>query len=87
MSLEIQIDSVQEVYLPDGWYTVLNKSFYLDSYEYLHEEFKVGGTNNVGFRFYGFKNGYEENKCSYTGPISSIMMIANKVKNKTKLRD
>lgn len=89
MSLYIDIDEVTDVLISDGWYTVLNKSFCIDSYEYHFQEMTVhsggsGGISDTGFQFYGYKNGYEENKNYYYGPLSSILMIVRKNKKKSK---
>jgi hypothetical protein len=35
MSLAIDVDEVTAVLLPDGWHDVLDRSFSLDSYEYI----------------------------------------------------
>jgi hypothetical protein len=62
MSIAIDVDLVTEVLLTDGWHTVVDRSFFLDSYEYLwrdiDEERMVllgGGTERLipstGFTF------------------------------------
>lgn len=44
MSLSIDVDKVTDVLLADGWHRVRDKSFGLDSYEYLWgERVQLGG--------------------------------------------
>ena len=49
MSLAIDVDTVVQVLLADGWHTVANASFSLDSYEYvLDDNVLVGGGQVAG---------------------------------------
>jgi hypothetical protein len=44
MSLAIEVNDVVEVLLPDGWHPVVDGSFEIDGYEFLHEDIvRVGG--------------------------------------------
>lgn len=38
MSLNIEVDDVQQVLLADGWHTVAHDSFEIDAYEFHHLE-------------------------------------------------
>jgi hypothetical protein len=46
MSLHIDVDSITDVLLADGWHVVADQSFDLDAYEMLHGDYPVlrGGT-------------------------------------------
>lgn len=49
MSLAIDVDSVTEVLLRDGWHKVIDDSFDTDAYEFLHEgRLLVGGGSVAG---------------------------------------
>lgn len=88
MSLAIDVDTVTAVLLADGWHTVAEQSFNLDSYEYIwhhpgHDrydgEFEVlhsGGTNGVcatGFEFTTTEGSY------MTGPLTAILAVQRAV--------
>lgn len=75
MSLYIDVDHVTEVLLADGWHTVTNDSFDIDSYEYHHDEnaLLLGGNEPLiparGFVF-------EESKDVFTsGPLTSVLAV------------
>jgi len=53
MSLAIEIDNIAGVLLRDGWHEVVEKSFTIDAYEYVHQqegdrELLVGGGTVAG---------------------------------------
>lgn len=63
MSIAIEIDNVSAVLLRDGWHEVLNKSFEIDAYEFIHHndpesqdyEVRVGGGELDGISAKGAK--------------------------------
>ena len=49
MSLAIEVDDVVEVMMHDGWHPVVDGSFEIDSYEFLHADMvRVGGGSVEG---------------------------------------
>lgn len=64
MSLAIDVDMIAQVLLDDGWHTVLEQSFKIDSYEYVwypegdRRDLQLmhgGGNNGVCAAGYSFK--------------------------------
>jgi hypothetical protein len=82
MSLAIDVDSISVVLLADGWHDVKDKSFTLDSYEYLwypsaeaHErgEFEImhgGGQSGVCATGFSFKE-----QGIISGPLTAILAV------------
>lgn len=82
MSLAIDVDRVRRVLLADGWHTVTDDSFYLDSYEYLWygedprdksdpmvlQGGGSGGVCPVGFRFLSEGS-------LFMGPLTAIQAV------------
>jgi hypothetical protein len=88
MSLAIDVDRVSQVLLSDGWHTVVNKSFTLDSYEYIwhHEGSKDselmhgGGSSGVcatGFSFQASPQPGSNQKAGelIAGPLTAIQAV------------
>jgi hypothetical protein len=40
MSLAIDVDIIEKVLLSDGWHEVADASFQVDTYEYVHEDWR-----------------------------------------------
>ncbi len=85
MSIAINIDLVTEVLLADGWHTVTDDSFNLDSYEYIHGDLYSdrgvtillgGGTDRLvpatGFTFTD-KTGHR-----ISGPLTAVLAVRQK---------
>ena len=77
MSLAIQCDNVKRVLLSDGWHTVYEDSFGLDSYEYLWGD-KVmhgGGNSNVCATGFVFQEKNKKKLKNLAGPLTSIFAV------------
>ncbi len=86
MSLAINVESVSAVLLSDGWHTVENHSFALDSYEYvsgddgdgrpelLHEG--GGGVCATGFSFDVSPRAGSDR---ISGPLTAILAVRHRV--------
>ena len=79
MSLEITVYKVRAVLLADGWYAVLDRSFTIDTYEYVDAERRdaVGlGQQPPDVLGYAFKTG-SGNRCAYwvNGPLAAIQAV------------
>ena len=81
MSLAIDIDKTTRVLLADGWHTVDEHSFYIDSYEYLwhHEGHNSpdlvhgGGSSGICAAGFGFLD--SETQELMFGPLTSILAV------------
>lgn len=81
MSLNIDIDTVTEVLLEDGWHQVEDVSFDLDAYEYqqrwendgLHKSYPVHAAGNSGVCSNGFM--FKENGAVVMGPLTAILAV------------
>jgi hypothetical protein len=86
MSIAINIDHVTEVLLADGWHTVADESFALDSYEYLQYHpnpdrdpfVLLGGGREplipaTGFTF------TETTGHRISGPLTAVLAVREKV--------
>lgn len=87
MSLAIEISSVTQVLLADGWHNVVNDSFEIDAYEYVdagqggHRRFGGSGDNATGFTFAErLQDGALKStpRVTIKGPISSILAVREK---------
>jgi hypothetical protein len=84
MSLAINLDDVVAVLLADGWHHVADKSFAMDSYEYVHGKDSRGdyaqvhgGGNDETVSATGFV--FKEPDGSYLqGPLSAILAVRTK---------
>jgi hypothetical protein len=77
MSLAIDIDDVTEVLLADGWHTVANTSFDIDSYEFVSQDGRgvlLGGGREPLIPSRGFRFADADGGC-LTGPLSSILAL------------
>ena len=83
MSLAINLDHVTAVLLADGWHTVVDKSFVLDSYEFITEtaeqrrkgDFKlVHGGGDSGICATGFACKTEVGD-HLAGPLPSVLAV------------
>ena len=70
MSLAIREQEVVGMLLADGWHDVEPGTFFIDSYEYIHEDgsLSVGGIG-AGFHAEDLKQG------EMAGPLSSILAV------------
>jgi hypothetical protein len=79
MSLYIDVDKVTEVLLADGWHTVADESFDLDSYEYHHGELLLHGGGSGGICATGFTFiedvGYATPPRRIAGPLTAILAV------------
>jgi hypothetical protein len=88
MSLAIDLDTVTAVLLVDGWHTVLDKSFSIDAYEYVHEGRTVlgggavEGVPSTGFTFKeqlfregGPQVGMPSGSALIAGPLTAILAL------------
>ena len=81
MSLNIDIDTVTEVLLEDGWHQVEDESFDLDAYEYLErwenhgqkKSYPLHSGGNSGVCSTGFI--FEENGAVVMGPLTAILAV------------
>lgn len=77
MSLAIDTNTITRVLLADGWHTVLNNSFDIDSYEYLWQDrpVLVGGQDNhiaaAGFTFLSSDG-------RISGPLTSVLAVTTR---------
>jgi hypothetical protein len=79
MSLAIEVDNVTGVLLNDGWHSVIDGSFDMDSYEFLSGEFVlVGGGQVEGVSAMG-ATWKEKGKNWVACPLLSILAIRYKV--------
>ena len=77
MSLAIEVDDVVAVLLADGWHTVYEDSFYLDSYEFLWGEQVLQGGGQSGICSNGFT--FKSADRSYlSGPLTAILAVRTK---------
>jgi hypothetical protein len=81
VTLAIEVDDVVEVLLADGWHRVADKSFELDSYEYIHGtdsrgEFVMrhgGGQSGISATGFVFKE--EGQDALIYGPLTAILAV------------
>lgn len=74
MSLLIEIDKVSEVLLSGKWYTVLEDSFDLDAYEFIHERLLlVSGKRGTGVCSTGFT--FRSSLGRIVGPLTAISAV------------
>jgi hypothetical protein len=70
MSLAIREQEVVAVLLVDGWHEVDPGSFYIDAYEYIHDDGSVAaGGIGVGFHAEDAERG------EMAGPLSSVLAV------------
>ena len=74
MSLNIDIDDINEVLLADGWYSVHDQSFVLDSYEYMWQGDAVHGGGESGICSTGFSFKVD-NGTKITGPLTAVLAV------------
>ena len=74
MSLRIDVDKISAVLLADGWHEVVDQSFALDAYEYVHNEDTIhkGGGGNVTSTGFCFKDDTGSSMC---GPLTAILAV------------
>jgi hypothetical protein len=74
MSLAIEVDAVTAVLLKDGWHTVVDHTFEIDAYEYVHEgEFQLRGGTVEGVAATGAtwrEPGGDSVACAFTAIIA-----------------
>ncbi len=73
MSLAIDTNKIVAVLIGNGWYEVVDRSFDIDSYEFVEDNHTVhmggaGGTCSTGFMFRG-PEGW------MMGPLTSILAV------------
>jgi hypothetical protein len=84
MSLAIDVDRVREVLLADGWHVVVNESFDIDAYEYLHADHMLlgGGDEPLlparGFTFDELSDG-GLGRIRISGPLTAVLAVREKV--------
>jgi hypothetical protein len=70
MSLAIREKEVVAVLLADGWHEVEPGSFYIDSYEYIHDDGSLSaGGIGVGFHAEDLERG------EMAGPLTSVIAV------------
>ncbi len=78
MSLHIEVDEITEVLLVDGWHRVVDKSFDLDSYEFLDgpgtDAFLLHGAGRAGICSTGFRFKGPDGQI-LAGPLSAILAV------------
>lgn len=75
MSLKIDVDDVTSVLLADGWHTVTDQSFTLDSYEFVWQgALQLGGGQCEGVPSTGFEFRGSDGKI-WAGPLTSILAV------------
>lgn len=77
MSLAIEVDDVTAVLLADGWHTVANKSFALDSYEYVWgaDDQVMHGGGNSAICATGFTFTTENGSTMVAGPLTAVLAV------------
>ena len=83
MSLAIEVDHITHVLLADGWHTVHDASFGIDSYEFMSREGMgdspmLGGGQDKHIAAPGFS--FSEDDQILCGPLTSVLAV--KVKSK-----
>jgi hypothetical protein len=80
MSLAIEVDNVTHVLLADGWHTVSDESFALDSYEFLWRKGMgeygpplLGGGDEDLIPARGFS--FSEGNTTLYGPLTSVLAV------------
>lgn len=79
MSLAIDIDRVSAVLLADGWHSVHERSFDIDSYEFVQgDHLRLAGGQSAlvcatGFAFTEYRG--QGNIVTVAGPITSILAV------------
>lgn len=74
MSLYIDVDKVTEVLLTDGWHTVADSSFNLDSSEYHYGDMLLHGGGNSGVCATGFTFIDDQGKTLFD-PLTAILAV------------
>jgi hypothetical protein len=83
MSLMIDVDKVEAVLLADGWHEIADRSFRLDSYEFVwgnqyqrdNDEFTTmhgGGQSGICATGFAFHN---PNQQTIAGPLTAILAV------------
>jgi hypothetical protein len=85
MSLAINVDNVSAVLLADGWHTVADDSFMLDSYEFVCRETLAHGGGDGGICATGFRfledfddnagKAYRGDNARVSGPLTAILAV------------
>ena len=75
MSLRIQNHDVKEVLLADGWHKVDTKSFWLNAYEFLEDDYLAHGGGNSGVCATGFQFDEPDTKTTISGPLTAILGV------------
>jgi hypothetical protein len=70
MSLAIREQEVVAVLLADGWHEVKPRSFFIDAYEYIHDDGSLSA-GGVGFGFHA----EDLERGELAGPLSSILAV------------
>ncbi len=73
MSLAIDVDDVTSVLLADGWHKVPNKSFNLDSFEFLWAGDLIYGGGGSGVCATGFS--FESEDGTISGPLTAVLAV------------
>lgn len=75
MSLSIDVDKVLEVLLGDGWHLVENKSFAIDSYEFMWEAGMGDTPMHSGGPGFTFEELDDDGLFEVSGPITSVLAV------------
>ena len=88
MSLAIDVDNVSAVLLADGWHTVADDSFLLDSYEFIWSGALAHGGGNSGVCATGFSfiedfdhnagEAYHGDPARVSGPLTAILAVVER---------
>jgi hypothetical protein len=80
MSLAIDVEKIATVLLADGWHLIDEKSFTLDSYEFLEfpddpngERFLLHGGGQSGVCATGYS--FIENALRVSGPLTAVLAV------------
>ncbi|RSM73470.1 hypothetical protein DMH04_41400 [Kibdelosporangium aridum] len=74
MSLAIDVDEITAVLLADGWHTVANKSFTLDSYEFVWRDSTMHGGGQSGVCSAGFEF-TDDSGAMLSGPLTAVLAV------------
>lgn len=75
MSLRIDTDAVTEVLIAGTWYTVADKSFDLDSYEFIWDGRCIHGGGNSGVCATGYSFKIKGRAIRMSGPLTAVQGV------------
>lgn len=76
MSLSIDVASVTDVLLADGWHKIDDGSFNLDAYEFLEGDRVVLKGGQSGICATGFS--FVSQGTQYSGPLTSVLAVRHR---------